>query len=539
MRLNSIRNSHKKPYSKHITKKMKTGQGLQQTQQQKQVQTTSAAQVLLSNMIEMPLADFEQHITNELDDNEALEISTDDNDWDASATDNDSYSQEQGVRDSHTSQDDYDECLTIDQVPEDMRERYNQEMRTGNASRSQYDGDTERQIVDTGTTSYDDIISQIGENNLSEDEIKIMNYLVGSLDERGYLTKDNQTLIDELTFQEYIYTDEAQLQRLIELLQSFEPRGIGAHDLRECLLLQMQCEPAERARLPLVKRLAHKVVRDMFEELGAARWGKIQNALDVDDETIDEIRNVIRHLNPRPGSGLNESMQSSAPSIIADFRLIVDDNRNIIVVQERGNIPELRVSNSFTEILEEYHQAAERAKANGHELAISRAQHDAYDYANHKVEAAKAFIDNIRRRRFTLQTVMEGIAKHQRDFFINEDDETMIHPMVLRDIADYAGVDISTVSRAANSKYVQTEYGTYPLKYFFGTEFVNTEGDSVSQRLALKAIKEIIDDEDPHHPLSDQQITDLLAKSGTIIARRTVAKYRERLGYPTSHFRKR
>lgn len=518
---------------------MHTGQGIGQIQQQqqKQVQTTSAAQVLLSNMMEMPLADLEQHVKNEIDDNEALEISTDDSVWDN--YDNDpSANDEVGIRDSHTSEDDYNECITIDQVPEDMRERYNQDLRSGNATRSQYDGDTERQIADSGTTTYDDIMRQIGENHLTDDEIQIMNYLVGSLDERGYLTKDNQTLIDELTFQEYLYVDEGQLQRLVALLQSFEPRGIGAHDLRECLLLQMECDPTDRPRIPLVKRLAHKVVRDMFDDLASARWSKIQNALDVDDETIEEIRRVIRHLNPHPGSGLNESLQGSAPSIIADFRVIVDDNRNIIVVQERGSIPELRVSSSFTEIVNDYRNAMERAKTAGQEMTLSRSQNDAYNYAAHKVEAAKAFIESLRRRHQTLQSVMEGIVKFQRDFFLGDDDETLIRPMLLRDVAEYAGIDISTVSRAANSKYVQTDFGTYSLKYFFGTEFVTADGESVSQREALRIIKEVIEKEDPRHPLSDQKIADIIAEQGTTIARRTIAKYRERLGYPTSALRK-
>lgn len=516
---------------------MTTELGLRQNLQQKQVQTTSAVQVMLSSIMEMPLADLEQRVKNEIDDNAALEINPDEESWEHD-TPNDSSNDEVGIRDSHTSQEDYDDCLTIDQVPEDMRERYNQDMRTGNASRSQYDGDTERQIADTGATSYDDIIAQIGENDLTEEEVKVMTYLVGSLDERGYLTKDNQTLIDELTFQEYIYIDEPHLERLIRLLQSFEPRGIGAHDLRECLLLQMECTPDERPRLPLVKRLAHKIVRDMWDELSHSRWEKIQDTIDVNDETISEIQDVIRHLNPRPGSGLNDSIQTAAPTIIPDFHVYIDDFGNPVVIQERGNIPELRVSNSFSDIVGEYRGAIERAKEKGQDATFTRAQEDAYNYANHKVEAARAFIESIRRRRHTLQAVMEGIVKHQRDFFTSEDDEMLIRPLVLRDIAEYADVDISTVSRAVNSKFVHTEYGTYPLKHFFGSEFVNTEGDSVSQRQALKAIREIIEGENPRHPYSDQKITEILAEQGTTIARRTVAKYRERLGFATSTLRR-
>lgn len=517
---------------------MKTGLSQQQTQQQRQVQTTSAVQVMLSNIIEMPLANFEQHVENEINTNEALEVSDDDSELTAGYADEENAGDDFGVRDSHTSDDDFNDFVTIDQVPEDLRERYNDEMRSGNG-RSQYDGDTERQIVDTGATSYDDIIAQIGEHELTPDEVTVMTYLIGSLDERGYLTKDNDTLIDELAFQEYVDIDAAHLQRLVDLLQTFEPRGIGAHDLRECLLLQMQCEPEEKARLPLVKRLAHKIVRDMFDELCHAHWKKIQDVLDVDDETIVEIQHVFHHLNPTPGRSLNDSTHSTAPTVIPDFRLYVDKEGNIVIHQNRGNVHDLKVSSSYSDTVNAYREAQERARAEGRELTLNRRQEDEYSYAAHKVEAAKAFIESIKRRRITLQMVMESIARCQSDFFLNDDDELQLRPMILRDVAEQAGVDISTVSRAVNSKFVQTDFGTYSLKYFFGSEFVNSEGENVSQRQALNAIKSIIEAEDPHRPLSDQKITTLLAEQGLTIARRTVAKYRERLGYPTSSLRRR
>lgn len=517
---------------------MATEQTLRQQLQQKQVQTTSAVQVMLSNMMEMPLPDFEEHVLGELDSNEALEAENDATAGGDEYYDNPHPGDEIGVRDSHTSQDDYDDFVTIDQVPEDMRGRYNDEISRGNG-RAQYDGDNERQIADNGSTSYDDIMAQIGELNLTEEEVHIMTYLVGSLDERGYLTKDNQTLIDELTFQEYIYIDEEQLERLIAKLQSFEPRGIGARDLQHCMLLQLQCDPEERRRLSLVDRLAHKVVRDLWEELIHSRWEKIQDILDVDDATIAEIQHIIRHLNPKPGGGLNESTQSVAPSVVADFMVLVDDEGTPMIVQNRGGVPELRISNSFADTVTEYREAQERARNEGREIKFSRAQEEAYQYANHKVESARAFIESIRRRRQTLQAVIEGIVNIQKDFFLGDDDESLLHPMKLQDIADHAKIDISTVSRAVNSKYVQTKFGTYSLKHFFGSEFTNNDGDSVSQRQAINAIRDIIEGEDPRHPYSDQKITEILASKGTTIARRTVAKYREKLGFPTSSLRRR
>lgn len=503
------------------------------------MQTTTSVQVILSSILEMPLADLEEHVRNEIDDNAAIEVTTDDDNWTPEANDPAAAGDEIGIRDSHMTEEDYGECLTIDQVPEDLRGRYNDEMRTHGATRSQYDGDTERQIADTGATTYDDIVAQIGEHDLTDEEVRVMNYLVGSLDERGYLTKDTQTFVDELTFQEYIYIDTPHMERLIALLQTFEPRGIGAHDLRECLLLQMEVKPEERVRLSLVKRLAHKVVRDMWDDVARTRWTAIQERLDVDDETMEEIRGVIRRLNPHPGSSLGESLQAAAPTVIADFIVDVDDDGEIIISQSRGGLPELRVSQSFSDIVDERRQAVERAKAAGRTATFTRAQDDSYNYALHKVESARAFIESLRRRRMTLQAIIEAIVRKQRDFFLGEDDELLIQPMVLSDVATAAGVDISTVSRAVNSKFLRTAYGTYPLKYFFGTQFTNTEGDSVSQRIALKAIERIIKGEDPHHPYSDQRIMEILAEEGTTIARRTIAKYRERLGFPTSNQRRR
>lgn len=519
---------------------MKTGQATRQvqTQTQRQIQTTSSVQVMLSNIMEMPLADLEQYVRNEQDTNEALETDESNREPSENYAPDTMPGDEMGIRDSHTTQDDYNEFMTIDQVPEDMRQRYNEELSRGN-SRTQYDGDYERQIGDDSATPFDELKRQIGELALSEEEARVMEYLVGSLDERGYLTKDNATLLDELTFQEYIYFDDAQLEATIALLQGLEPRGIGARNLRECMLLQMKVEPEERKRLSLVKRLAHKVVRDLWDELSHSRWEKIQDVLDVDDETISEIQHTIRRLNPKPGSGLNESEPPTVPTVIPDFTVRIDDEGNPLIYLNRGNVPELCVSTSYAQIVSEYRLAQERAKTKGTQLSLSREQEETFQYANHKVEAARTFIESLKRRRQTLQKVMAGIVKHQRAFFVGEDDETLIRPMVLRDIAEFAEVDVSTVSRAVNSKYVQTDYGTYPLRFFFSTEFVNADGDSISQRQAKKAIRQIIEEENPHRPLSDQKITQLLAAQGTNIARRTVAKYRESMGIPTSSLRRR
>lgn len=525
---------------------MKQRTSITQRMEQTQIQTTSAMQVMLSELMEMPLAGLEQRVAGELDCNEAIEtteasadssIRQSDDDLGESMNDDRMPNDEMGIVGSHTTDDDYEEFVTIDQVPEDMRSRYNADLNRA-AGRGSSEGNQEGFIADTGSTTYDDIMAQIGELSLSDEEITVLEYLVGSLDERGYLVKDNETILDELIFRESIYMSEEDLVRIIDMLQSFEPRGIGARDLRDCMLLQMKCERSERQRLPLVKRLAYKVVRDMWEEFIHARWEKIQDVLDVTSETITEIQHTLRRLNPKPGSGLNESTQAAAPSVIADFNVEVDDGR-LFIVQNRGNIPELRVSTSYAETVNEYRDAQDRARREGRKPDFNRQQLEAFEYASHKVDSARAFIECLKRRRHTLQLVVESIVKWQKDFFLGDDDETLLRPMVLRDIAEQANVDQSTVSRAANSKYIQTRFGTYPLKFFFGTEFVNADGDNVSQRQAQIAIRAIIESEDPRHPYSDQKITDILEAQGTTIARRTVAKYRESMGFPTSSLRRR
>ena len=523
------------------------GNGFSQRQEmrQKMQQTANASQVMLSNIIEMPLADFEQHVQNELESNEALEISAQDNEAGNDKADlpspypdyseNDEYS----VPRSNTTDEDYSNFITIDQVPEDMRQRYNKDISAGFAPSHSNNSSGEDMINDNSGTSYDSLLAQIGELDLTETEQKAMEYLVGSLDENGYLSKDDDTLLDELAFQEYIDIDHDTLHRLVAALQTFEPRGIGAHGLQECMLLQLNDTEGDANRNNLTRRLARKVVRDLFDHLAHARWQKIQDILDVENATIGEIQSLIRRLNPRPGYGLYESASYSAPSIIPDFYVSVDKAGEVSVRMENGSLPPLKVSTSHQEIVEEHDSALLRAKREGKTLQFNRRQQEAYDYAIHKVEAAKAFIDCVRRRQATLLGVMTCIAQRQRDFFVSEDDETLLKPLRLQDIADEVQVDTSTVSRAVNAKFVRTDYGTYPLKFFFVSEFVSASGETVVQRKAMMAVKSIIEGEDPVAPFSDSRIAEILKEQeGLDVARRTVAKYRERLKIPVAQLRR-
>ena len=490
---------------------MSQHQGQTQQQQQAQVQIASSAQVLLSTLLEMPLADFEERLQNELLDNEALEVSEhEDGDW---ANPNDDYESEP----TDALSDALSDYRTLDDVPEALREAYNQR---GDDQRP------ERQIADD-ETSYDDLYRQIGEQNLTDREAEILRYLVGSLDDNGFLTKDNETLSDELAFREYIDTTPDEVERMARVIQRFEPRGIGARNLRECLLLQLP--PTGWTR---------QVVDECFDELMRSHWAKIQSRLDVDDETIAQVRHEISRLNPRPGSLLAENSRASAPTIVPDFRVSIDSDGEPQVVQIRGQVPELQVSPAFAETIVMHRAAQERASSQGKKTELSRAQEEAFVYAKQKVESAQAFIESIRRRRLTLQSVMESIVRLQRDFFVADDDESLLRPMVLKDVAERVGIDISTVSRAVNSKYVATDFGVYSLLFFCATQFTNSTGETVAARQVKAALSQLIAEEDKRRPHSDEALAALLAERGLKVARRTVTKYREALGIPKAGLRR-
>ena len=492
---------------------MSQSQGFRQQTEQRQVQNASSVQVLLSSLIEMPLADFETRLQNELLDNEALEVS------DHEENDEANYQNEEG--ETFDAGDPLDDAVgdyrTLDDVPDNLREAY--------TNRGE-DDRRERQIG-AEETSYDDLYRQIGELDLTEHERAIMVYLVGSLDESGFLTKDDATLADELAFNEYIDTTPEEVARLAGLMQQFEPRGIGARDLRECLLLQLPYTGTAR-----------EVIDRFYDDFIHSRWNRIAERMHLSDEDVERVRREIGHLNPRPGSVLSEGSRASAPTVVPDFRVTIDTEGNPVVSQHRGDLPELRVSPAFAETLVMHRAARDRAAERGENAALSRSQEEAFIYARQKVTAAQSFIESVRRRFQTLQSVMEAIVALQREFFVNDDDETLLVPMVLKDVAERAHVDISTVSRAINSKYVETDYGVYSLRHFFSTQFTSADGETVAARQVKAALAEIVAGEDKRAPLSDEAIADALAARGLKVARRTVSKYRIQLNIPKAGLRR-
>lgn len=511
-------------------------QKLEQTQTTVQTQQLQTMQVAVAKMVELPVAELAERVRNEMLDNAALEEKDDDDfpEMDSEATGNDN-SEEQREDDEREDEDEarheaeqensYEETddygseadamgdyFSADDVPDYLQQR-------AEAERDR----TEMQIS-SGTSFYDELESQIREHNLNEHEQQLMEYLIGSLDEDGFLRKDLDALVDELAIYHNIETTRDELERLLHVLQEFEPRGIGARSLQECLHIQL----ADPDNQTPYRKLALEVVDRCFKDLVSRHWFAIMQRLHIDDEALRHIRHILTHLNPMPGSALGESAAAGSPTVTPDFYVSIDSDGNACVTLNNGDVPELRVSRAFRESIKQY---------GGNRSHLNKQQKDAYTYARQKVDAAQSFINLINRRKTTLLSVMNCIVQLQRPFF-DEDDEQLLRPLTLKDVAGRVGIDISTVSRVTSSKYVQTAYGIYPLKFFFSTQFTSSEGDELSARQVRNALKDIIEAEDKKNPLSDEALAQALCKRGFNVARRTVAKYRDMLGLPTARLRK-
>lgn len=486
-------------------------QELTQTQETKQSQVMlSSMQVALAGLIELPLGDFVERVKNEMDENAALEETDEENPIEETASDE---SEEEGetFADSELSlaMGDYG---SEDEIPSYLQDRVDANRET-------------HEMVATSTSSfYEELIKQIGEHQLNEHEKEIMIYLIGSLDEDGLLRKDLLSISDELAFRNNIMTDEKELSRLLSVLQTFEPCGIGARSLQECLQLQLR-NPEHRSPW---RKLALQVIDHHFKDFTDRKWDVIQERLKVDDETMMHVVHELRHLNPHPGMAFNENETMAAPTVIPDYFVTVNSDGSVNIRLNNDNVPDLCVSRSFIDTVKEYGE---------HKDKLSREQNDIYIYTKKKVEDAQNFINLIKRRHQTMLAVMRGIVNQQRAFF-DDDDETLLKPLRLKEVADDAGVNISTVSRAANSKYVQTVHAVYPLSFFFSSSIKDKNGKEISNYQVKLALQEIVDAEDKKNPLSDDAIVEKLKERNFSVARRTVVKYRSQLNIPSTKYRK-
>lgn len=499
-----------------------------QTQQQKlvQQQRLSAQQILQVKLVEMPLAELEQHVQAEVDDNPALEESG------ANGEELEMGFEEPGTKEEETFE------------MEERREALSDALERMGAdddipvARSYYTDEAERESMAYGeqTSFYDLLKQQMGEVSLSPQQQDVMEYIIGSLDSDGLLRKDNSTLCDELALYHNIYISEEEVEHIIAILQTFDPAGIGARSLQECLLIQLQ--RLRDSRKDDVGRydLCERVLTQHYDDFTHNNWQSIAESMDMSDETARGVQREILRLNPKPGAAMGETEGRSTQQITPDFIVETADDGSVTFYINRGRVPELAVSPMFTDIVKNYQQRVAVPSGEG-KKALNRQEKDAFVYAKDKIERAQAYISALQQRRRTLYATMRAIIDFQLPFFV-EGDENLLRPMVLKDIAERTGLDISTISRVCNSKYCQTRWGIFRLRYFFSEGVKTADGEQLSVHQVKNAMQEIIDEEDKRHPLSDDAIAALMKQRGFPIARRTVAKYREQLGIPVARMRK-
>ena len=492
---------------------------LSQSLQQKLLQKLSPQQIQLMKLLQVPTANLEERIKEELEENPALEQG------------------EEGHEDEFQDdlKDEFDNSGEDDMDPDGSLEEYD------NVDISEYVLDDDGEIADYKTkddnypemddqkvipikveTSFHELVlNQLGMLELDERSYKIAEQVVGSLDDDGYLRRELSSIADDLAFRQSLVVEEKEIESIIVQIQQFDPSGIAARDLRECLLLQLKRKTDEGKSV----ELAVQILTKYFDEFTKKHYEKIQKSLGLSDDQLKDVIGQIIKLNPKPGGNVGE-MNKAETYIVPDF-FVINNNGSLELSLNAKNAPDLRVSEGYRDMLKEYEKGSKKDKR----------QKEAVLFIKQKIDAAKWFIDMIKQRQDTLIGTMGAIMKYQQDFFLTGD-ETTLRPMILKDIAEVTGLDISTVSRVANSKFVQTEFGTYRLKFFFSESLSTESGEEVSTREVKKILSDMIASEDKHKPFSDEVLTEMLQEKGYNIARRTVAKYREQLNVPVARLRK-
>lgn len=487
----------------------------QQTQSLKQIQGITQQQLLQAQLIELPVAQLLERVNAEMDDNPALELST---------GDDSEYAETFDDADNPEPSDDYEReerQSALDAALESIG-RDDEELPVYHGGQS-YQEEREEIVYGASQSFYDLLKEQMGTTNLDEHERDIMEYLIGSLDEDGLLRKSLESICDELAIYHNLDTSVQEIEKILHRLQEFDPAGIGARNLQECLLLQIQRRDPSHLR-----DLMERVVKEYFEAFTKKHWQKLQQALQLSDLQAETLIGELRKLNPKPGASLGETVGRSLQQITPDFIIDTQDDGTVTFQLNMSDVPELHVSQSFSDTLREYQ---------GNKEKMSRQMKEALLYTKKKVDAAQGFIEAIKARQHTLTVTMKAIIQWQHRYF-EEGDEALLRPMILKDIAEKTGLDLSTVSRVSNSKYAQTRWGTFPLRHFFSDSYVTAEGDELSTREIKATLQDIVEAEDKQHPYSDEALGKLLAEKGYPIARRTVAKYREQLGIPIARLRK-
>jgi len=483
---------------------------LKQKLQQKLLQKLSPQQIQMIKLLEIPTIQLEQRIKKELEENPLLEEGSEEEAPIKEA--------EQAEEEAEDQEQDSEEFSLEDYLNEEDIPSYR-------LNPKNYSKDERREEIpfSVGSSFHEYLESQLGLRELSEKENILALYIIGNIDEDGYLRRKLEAIVDDLAFTQNVQTTEEELHKVLKIIQDFEPAGIGARDLQECLLLQIEIKDKN---IPEIS-LARKILKYYFQEFTKKHYEKIITRLNINEDELKGAIDEILKLNPKPGSSYSDPQNKNIQQIIPDFMLESNDGELQLSLNAR-NVPELRISPTYSDLIETYSASKDKQ---------SREQKDAISFVKQKLDSAKWFIEAIRQRQNTLMLTMEAIINYQKEYF-REGDEKKLRPMILKDIAEITNLDISTISRVANSKYIQTHFGIFPLKYFFSEGLQTDAGEEVSTREIKKILEECIENEEKRKPLTDEKLAEILKEKGYHIARRTVAKYREQLDIPVARLRK-
>ncbi|NDV69897.1 RNA polymerase factor sigma-54 [Dysgonomonas sp. 25] len=480
---------------------------LKQQLQLKQQQKLSPLQMQVIKLTEMPALELEERIKQELEDNPALEEGYEADESD-DLQDGNTLDGDDNITQEDLTLGDY---LNEEEIP-DYRLKDNNKQTSDN-----------KEIpFAVGESLSEYLLDQLGECDFDEEEQKCAEYIIGNINESGYLDRTLPAISDDLIFQQNIDVSPEKLEKILHIVQTFDPAGIGARDLQECLLLQL-----ERKESSPVVEAATLVIRNYFNEFSKRHYDKIMKQLNLDEDTLKEVIREITTLNPKPGSNWGDSLAQTMNTVVPDF-IVESYNGELFFNLNSRNLPPLKVNREYSDMLRGYSENKE---------SMSTDAKNAVLFVKQKLDSARWFIEAVRQRQETLQRTMQAIIDLQYDFFLTGD-ETQLRPMILKDVAERTGYDISTISRVSNSKYVQTNFGVYPLKYFFSESMQTDTGEEISSREVKAILRESIENEDKRKPLTDDRLSDILREKGYIIARRTVAKYREQMNIPIARLRK-
>lgn len=487
-------------------------QSQQQVLEQTLQQTLSPQQVLEAKLLSMSTLELEEHVRAEMDENPTLVEEEDD----LAMHSGDEGDYGDSAQDSINDDDPWEyteKQHTGDYMDDDAEGRYYEGGYNGDSGFSGYQ-------ISNSRSFFDILNEQLQEQDLNEEDLSIAQYIIGSMDDNGLIDKSVQAMADDLAFYHGIDVPARQVENVLRIIQTFDPPGIGARNLQECLLIQIDRSENNSP----YRELQHSVIADMFDDFSRNRWDRIQARLKTDDQVTATVREELMRLNPRPGCSLGEGQGVSDQQISPDYNIEVFD-QDIEISLNWGDIPQLSVSKEYSDMLDNQIKDG------------NSAQRDAAVYLKRKLDSARGFIQALHQRHETMTRTMNAIVQFQRRYFL-EGDNTLLRPMILKDIADMTGYDISTISRAVSGKYAQTPYGTIPLKSLFTDGVRNSSGEEVSINQIYRLIREMVESEDKSDPLTDDSISDNLKKHGYNVARRTCAKYRENLGIPVARMRK-